>query len=123
MRTRLAAIPARLRLAAALALVLAACAARADETPVDPATIHDAAACAALGGQWLERVRLCVIAYADGGKACTDDTDCEGKCLADTRVPPPASGPETGACAKDSNLLGCKAEILNGVRQQVICRD
>lgn len=109
---------------AALALAAVVAGARADATPPDPATIHDAGQCRALGGTWLERVRLCVFAYSDGGKACTDDADCEGKCLApDIHAPPPASGPETGACAIDSNLLGCRAEILNGVRQQVICRD
>ncbi len=107
---------------AAAALALSGLA-RADDAPIDPATIHDPAACAAIGGQWLARVRLCVVAYADGGTACTDKADCQGPCLADLTRPPPESGPETGACAKDSNRLGCTAEILKGVRQPTICRD
>ena len=87
--------------------------------------VLDAQRCAAQGGTWLDGVELCVfVTYDDAGKPCTDKADCQGKCLAlDIHTPPPASDPETGACAKDSKLLGCKAEILKGVRQSVICRD
>jgi hypothetical protein len=45
---------------------------------------------------------VCFTTMADGGKACSRKTDCEGMCLADTL------GEDTGAtCAKESPMFGC----------------
>lgn len=106
-------------------LMLATAGAWADEASRAGKPVLNAEICAAQGGTWLDGVELCVfLTYEDAGKPCTDKADCQGKCLAlNIHTLPPATGPETGACAKDSKLLGCKAEILKGVRQPVICRD
>jgi putative hemolysin len=116
--------------AGALALLLAACAAPPAETPAPPAapaveTNDPAAACRARGGA-LERIcRMqslqCVIRYADAGKKCSNDADCEGKCLAGEGV---ASGMRTiGRCQASSNPCGCNTPVDNGVAGPTLCVD
>lgn len=82
------------------------------------------AECEASGGAVEQRgmggLESCVHTYADGGKACTDSSQCEGKCVG-------APGPETqqtaGSCQKDDKLFGCYSEILGGKPAYAICVD
>lgn len=82
------------------------------------------AECEASGGTVMRRgmanMETCVHSYADGGKACTDSSQCEGKCVG-------APGPETqqtaGSCQKDDQLFGCYSEILGGKPAYAICVD
>jgi hypothetical protein len=128
-------------------LVLAACAPQDNATPPAPtanetaATTSDAKRrpespfqkamspekrkeCEASGGTVERRgmggMESCIHTYADGGEACTDSSQCEGKCVG-------APGPETqqtaGSCQKDDKLFGCYSEILGGKPAYAICVD
>lgn len=89
-----------------------------------PMSAEKRTACTASGGTIERRGRIgaevCVHTYADAGKACTDSSQCEGKCVG-------AMGPETqqtaGSCQKDDHLFGCYAEILGGKPANAICVD
>jgi len=80
--------------------------------------------CEASGGTVERRgmagTESCVHTFADGGEACTDSSQCEGKCVG-------APGPETqqtaGSCQKDDKLFGCYSEILSGKPAYAICVD
>lgn len=69
----------------------------------------------------------CVIPYADGGKVCSDDTDCQGRCIVELGHPgEPDLKPGdalTGQCQKDTALFGCYAEIVGGKVEHSICVD
>ncbi|MBB4131797.1 hypothetical protein GGR62_002600 [Xanthomonas campestris] len=63
----------------------------------------------------------CVVPYADAGKACTDNSDCSGDCLATSIVP---TGTATsGTCQRDSDRFGCRQEVVGGLGQAALCID
>ena len=97
-------------LSLAMAAVLALSACTPEEREVDlglPQTMSaaDQAACKAKGGKierdGLAQGQVCRMTFADGGKECRKDDDCEGGCFID--------GPEDriGSCAKQSVFFGC----------------
>ena len=107
--------------------------ANADESPAktveemraESLAAIDREACEARGGEVRQEGMLgmyrCVTPYADAGKECRDDADCEGKCLAtdDAMV-----GEETtGACQANDSPFGCYAEIKDGKITDAICVD
>lgn len=116
---------------ASLALLLAACSsgpasAPAAQTGMATSGQPDAQACAAQGGsvQPLGRRGLpqCVVPYADAGKACRDDADCSGRCLASGEVV--AGQAATGTCQRDvRENFGCRQWIEQGVAKPTICID
>ncbi|RKF19181.1 hypothetical protein D6851_11925 [Altericroceibacterium spongiae] len=81
--------------------------------------------CEAEGGHVEKRGRLqaetCVHPFPDAGQGCTDNAQCEGKCIAEGN-----EGPEkevTGYCQKDDKLFGCYAEVQDGKAVNRICVD
>jgi hypothetical protein len=118
-------------LLAALCLALAACAAPAAappaQTPAPAAQSADpAAACAARGGSMMPICRMqkvqCVIQYADAGRACRGEADCEGLCLSkDTGVQP--GQPAAGRCQATSNPCGCNTPVEDGEAGPTLCVD
>jgi len=71
---------------------------------------------------------VCVIPYSDAGKACTDSTQCTGKCQV-TGAALDARGSSdaliVGQCqASAHDIFSCYSEVVNGVAQdEVVCRD
>jgi hypothetical protein len=65
------------------------------------------AACVSDGGRWekrgLSQLFRCIRESKDGGKVCTDRSECEFECLYDG-PPPRTSGPEiSGRCSSDND--------------------
>jgi hypothetical protein len=85
----------------------------------------DRAACEAAGGVVRQEGMLglyrCVTPYADAGKACRGDADCEGKCLATDNAAPEAE--TVGACQANDSPFGCYAEVEGGRVTAAICVD
>ncbi len=85
----------------------------------------DRAACEAGGGEVRQEGMLglyrCVTPYADAGKACRGDADCEGKCLATDDAAPEAE--TVGACQANDSPFGCYAEVEDGKVAAAICVD
>ncbi|WP_156841360.1 hypothetical protein [Novosphingobium aquimarinum] len=82
------------------------------------------AQCEASGGtveaRGMAGMEACLHTYADGGKACTDSSQCEGKCVGQ---PGPETQQTAGSCQKDDKLFGCYSEILGGKPAYAICVD
>lgn len=82
-------------------------------------------ACAARGGTVKPICRMgrptCVIPYRDAGRACRNDSDCEGRCIAKGGGAP--GQPATGQCQADSNPCGCATLVDNGVVESTLCVD
>jgi putative hemolysin len=86
----------------------------------------DASACAAQGGTirpvCRRQLPVCVIAYPDAGKTCTDDSGCVGKCLYKGDTPPTTAG-VTGQCQANSDPCGCRSEVNGGKVTATLCVD
>ncbi len=108
--------------------------------PDHPSRAQTAEQCALADGDWrpvcMSQTLTCVNLYADGGKACTDGRDCEGKCLADTRVtcdengencarpPLPRTGQAaTGICQVDDDPCGTFMPIEDGIAGAALAVD
>lgn len=83
----------------------------------------DRAACTSAGGRVERRGRLqaeaCVRPFADAGKACTDTSQCQGKCVSTGN----ATDATAGQCQADDRLFGCYSEIKSGKAVNTICVD
>lgn len=65
---------------------------------------------------------MCIVAYADAGKSCTDNSDCtSNKCIAegDGQIGQPASG----KCKVANDPCGCTTTVKNGRRSATLCVD
>jgi putative hemolysin len=86
-------------------------------------SVADRAACTGSGGRVERRGRmgaeLCVMPFADAGKACTDKADCQGKCVSTGNDPAATAG----QCQADDRLFGCYSEIKGGKAVNTICVD
>lgn len=89
-------------------------------------SMADRTACTSGGGKVERRGRmgmeLCVHPYDDAGKACTDSSQCDGKCIGDAGATSDAS-PVAGQCQADDRLFGCYSEIKGGKAANAICVD
>lgn len=89
----------------------------------------DQKACTDFGGTYTQAGLLgsynCFVDYADGGKVCSDISDCQGRCIAtDTsRFDPDAPGGQVGTCQVNDNPFGCYSEIIGGFVQPGLCVD
>jgi hypothetical protein len=77
----------------------------------------DQPACQAKGGHirsvGMFGTPVCAIPFVDGGKSCSDKSDCSGKCLIyNSDLPVGASS--SGQCQRDDHIDGCWSEIVNG---------
>ena len=80
--------------------------------------------CAAQGGK-VERILIgaegCVRPTTDGGKSCTDNSQCQGACIA-----PFAAQPGTavaGTCATEIGRMGCLNVVTQGKASGEACFD
>lgn len=91
--------------------------AAAATTPAETGAL-DSAACQARGGQvrpvCRRQLPRCVIRYADAGKQCTDESQCQGMCLVDGGRPLETGEVAQGRCQEDDDPCGCKIEVKNG---------
>ena len=120
---------------AAMVLMLAACAqpigmptAAEPEAPakVDWQAAASPEQCAAIRGTWQPICMLgkpaCVVNYADAGKACTDSSQCSGRCITQGMSAQPES-PVTGICTANSDPCGCFQIVENGKASYPLCAD
>lgn len=96
-------------------------------------------ACADAGGDWRQvcvaQEYRCVLPYRDGGKACSDSSECEGECLVDVTtkctgigncVAPeiPKPGEQVmGMCQLDDDPCGSFVIVRDGRAQPTTHRD
>lgn len=102
---------------ALLLALLGACSAQTVKpaTPMQP--VASEAECGQRGGQWTQlgraQVKQCLLQTGDAGKACTDNAQCEGLCLAqEGSIDGAKAG---GTCSVDTNRFGCQQQIRDGV--------
>ena len=116
---------------AAAALMASACTPMAgvDATP-DPAAPGqsvDAASCAARGGEIRRVGRMqseqCIILFADAGRSCTDNDQCQGDCRTADEERPEAGAAAVGQCTADSSRFGCHTTLKDGKVEHTLCVD
>ena len=81
------------------------------QPPEKPATRQ---ACIAKKGKWIlfpmGQFHFCAIQTSDAGKACSDDSECQGDC-----VPAKREARLPGVCAPESGVPGgCPKHLVNG---------
>lgn len=101
---------------AILVLFVAGCSA-----PLNRLETSERRTCVASGGYESHSafgVPICQSRYADGGKACSDKTDCDGECRVDTdqmTSPMPQPGQSLqGVCQTKRYEPGCYVVIQGG---------
>jgi len=82
--------------------------------------------CEAAGGKWgrlgLRPQELCDLPTPDGGKTCTDSTDCASACVAPDAAP--VGSRVEGRCYPRKLLLGtCLKRVRGGVVDAPLCVD
>ena len=95
--------------------------------PVKPQDLKDQNSCESANGIWrregLAGIYACVLPAKDAGKACTDSSQCEYRCLAkpsDDLRPGQKAG---GQCQVNSSPFGCRTEIKDGMADATLCID
>ena len=66
----------------------------------------------AVGTRGMMGMQMCVIPFSDGGRTCTDKSECSGACIVvlnSVSEPRPRDG--VGACQKDNAQFGCFSEV------------
>jgi len=74
--------------------------------------------CLAADGDWsmVGSSPHCLLPTLDGGTPCTDSTECQGECIADSPIA------TVGACSAVSGAVGCRIWMSQGTPQEV-CLD
>ncbi len=92
-----------------------------------PLPIDVEQACQSIGGtmqpEGMSGCYRCTQHYSDGGKVCTDGSDCQGDCkgwIDDERV---ENNKFTGECAYDDSIFGCYTIIEKGQQISGSCID
>lgn len=111
----------------AVLMLVAGCSAMGEQPAAVKAPPLDQQACQQQGGRWQAIGRaqrwVCLVDYADAGKACSDAAQCQGRCLLED-VDVPAGQPASGVCQRDaSQAFGCRQPVQNGVAGSVVCID
>lgn len=98
-----------------LAVLLAGCA-PAERTATASSEVATESACRERGGEWkalgMADIEQCVLPTPDGGKACTDNAQCEGVCMAPEGATDGARA--TGTCSVDNDVFGCRQHVSQG---------
>ena len=100
---------------------------RTHEPPIHPASAA-LGGCAGRGGVPTDgpfKERYCRVAFADGGKRCTDKSQCQGACIvlgggAKSAAHP---GPIVGVCETANVQYGCFSILEQGAAVQTACVD
>lgn len=92
------------------------------------ATATERADCEAVGGTIMRHGRLgaehCVQPYPDAGEACSDASECLGRCLLEEEISNPVPGTASpGVCQENTNDFGCRTLINGGKIEGTICID
>ncbi|MBN1168544.1 hypothetical protein JXA63_01500 [Candidatus Woesebacteria bacterium] len=88
-------------------------------------TPQDKNSCEKLGGKWQlvdspENRYFCNLSTADGGKSCTDSSQCESYCQASEEAERGISA--SGQCYQwQETVTGCMREINNGIVENEWC--
>jgi hypothetical protein len=86
----------------------------------------DVEACKAEGGTvkgvCMFGMPACVRPYRDGGKACTDGSQCEGNCIQTEPWVPPGTE-VTGVCEASDEPCGCTSLVVEGRAMVGLCED
>jgi len=98
---------------------------RPEPGPDGKLTAFERVQCLTQGG-FVERAGLlgaerCTRPYSDGGMICSDNSQCQGNCIA-----PPNSAGElvvSGTCQKNDNTFGCMSFVENGRATPALCVD
>jgi hypothetical protein len=110
--------------AAALAIagLLSASAAAAKAPQVSS---REARACAAKGGAYrdicLAGRPVCITPFADAGKRCTDNDQCDGACVYGGKARPGTRA--VGRCQRDDDPCGCRTFVEKGRVRSGYCVD
>jgi len=82
--------------------------------------------CERQGGSWQKVGRqqslACVLPTADAGHSCNDSSECEVACIVEDNTIK-AGEKVQGICLHNTDLLGCRAYVSNGVVEQTLCVD
>lgn len=87
----------------------------------------DRAACKAAGG-FVERrgrrnAELCVTPFPDAGKACSDGSECAGRCIVEGGAEMQPDESIVSICQRDDALFGCFSTVENGAILRGLCVD
>ena len=63
----------------------------------------------------------CSEIYNDGGKVCSDSSECEGRCVVEEPVEVAAGVEATGMCQAEEPVSSCYATITKGIAGLTIC--
>jgi hypothetical protein len=108
------------------------------QLPPEATIREDKATCEARGGKWgplgglLNRIG-CNIPYSDGGRICSDSSDCQGRCIFESQLENLLTGkpvkefrpgePVTGVCARWRIMFGCFTYVHKGKTKPGPCID
>ena len=92
------------------------------------ATPEERAQCETVGGEvrpaGKAQFDMCVQAYPDAGKICSDASDCLGRCVLDNADATLARGTAiTGVCEADNIRFGCTPLVNGGLFEGTLCVD
>ena len=82
--------------------------------------------CAGRGGVPTDgpfKERYCRVPYADGGKRCTDKSQCQGACIVLGGVATSHATPVAGVCETANVQYGCFSILEQGAHVQTLCVD
>ena len=84
---------------------------------------EDIRTCLSRGGRLvaLAGVASCYEAYTDGGKICSDSSECEGACVVEEPLTVESGVATTGMCQPEEPVSSCYATITNGIAGLTIC--
>lgn len=66
---------------------------------------------------------LCLVTYADAGKACTDSSACMGQCRHTSEEGFRPDIKTTGICTQTNSWHGCYSVVKDGYAQPALCVD
>jgi len=85
----------------------------------------DAARCKAAGGACgyagMACPRACIRRTTDGGKPCSDSSECQSACTTKENIP--AGQKARGTCHELALVLGCSRPVRQGLSDSFMCSD